>query len=96
MFVPRTRGGELARRLKEKELELAKHTFQAVRIVERNGHRLEHLLVKQDPFGDERCTRRDCLMCITAEKDIGQSRKTNIVFVTDCKLCRGEGGKFQY
>ena len=39
-------------------LELSRITLQTVRIVEMNGDRLEHTLVKGDPFGDENVTER--------------------------------------
>ena len=83
MFVPRTKGGELARRLKEKEKELSKHTLQTIRIVERNRDRLEHLLVRQDPFGEEKFGRRDYLMCATMTKDKRECRKANMLYTIE-------------
>ena len=44
MFIPRTRGGELAKQLREKELELEKLTGYRLKIVERAGKSLEKIL----------------------------------------------------
>ena len=75
LFVPRTRNGELAAKLRLKEQELNKFTKQKVKIIERNGKRVEHILCKSDPIGDNLCGRTECLMCETSEKDIGHCRK---------------------
>ena len=56
IFIPRTKGGELAKRIREKEIELNKHTIQRVKIIERNGDRLQHVLVRTDHYGDRLIT----------------------------------------
>ena len=96
LFVPRTEGGELARRLKDKETEIARNSYETVRIVERNGDRIEHVLVQQDPFGDEMCDRPDCLLCLTTDKERGTCRKTNLVYCISCNTCSKEGRRCQY
>ena len=58
-----------------KELELSKVSLQRVKIVEKNGSKLEHLITKPDPFGDPKCERGDCLLCQTSEKETGRCRK---------------------
>ena len=62
LFVPRTKEVKLADLLREKELELSKTLKQKVKIVERSGTRLEHLLCKSDPWGDLDCGRDNCLI----------------------------------
>ena len=91
LFVPRTTRGELARLIKAKEEEIGKITSHRIRIVERNGERLEHMLVKADPFGEEKCEERNCLMCKTDEKDQGRCKKKNLVYKIECRLCQTEG-----
>ena len=44
-----------------------------------NGNKLEHTLVKKDPFGEDMCSRQDCLLCLTQEKPEGRCRKTNLL-----------------
>ena len=92
LFVPRTEGGALATLLKKKEKELEMFSTHRVRIIERNGERLEHILTKPDPFGEDKCEKMDCLLCQTNEKEKGTCKKTNVVYKIECRLCR-KGGK---
>ena len=91
LFVPRTPGGELANQLKKKEEELGKLTTHRIRIVERNGEKLEHILTKPDPFGQEKCKKETCLLCRTDEKEMGKCKKKNIVYKIECRLCLKQG-----
>ena len=50
MFVPYTKGGELARRLRLAEEDLMKQTGVKIKIVERTGRRIVDLLFKADPW----------------------------------------------
>ena len=79
-----------------KEKELNKFTMQKVKIIERNGKIIEHLLCKSDPWGDDRCEREDCFMCLSSEKEVGKCRKSNVVYHITCRLCEGKGEKVQY
>ena len=96
IFIPRTQGGELARRIREIEKDLAKHSLQTVKVVERNGDRIEHLLVKVDPLGDPLCQRPECFSCKTTDKDQGKCRQTNIVYRIQCNPCNTLGSKVNY
>ena len=75
---------------------MARNSYQTVRIVQRNGDRVENLLVQQDPFGEEKCDRQDCLLCLTTDKEKGVCRKTNRVYCNSCTTCSKEGGRCQY
>ena len=44
LFIPRTPGGALATLMKEKEKEINMLSKKKVKIIERNGKRLEHIL----------------------------------------------------
>ena len=79
--------------MKLKEEEIGRITSQRVRIVERNGERLEHLLTKPDPFGEEKCSDKSCLLCLTSKKEAGRCRKTNLVYKIECTVCKGKGGR---
>ena len=81
----------------EKERELSKHTLQIVKVVERNGDRIEHLLVKADPMGERLCSRPECFVCSTTYKDKGKCRLTNLVYhVAGMDLRFNTGGKPPY
>ena len=96
LFVARTKNGELADLLRKKEEEINKFSKQKVKIIERNGKRIEHILCKSDPWKDELCSRHDCFMCKTAEKEVGHCRKQNITYKITCKLCKSKGSKVEY
>ena len=63
IFVPRTRSGELAKLLREKEQEMENLTGYRFKIVERTGLNLERLLHKSNPWSGEDCARDSCLLC---------------------------------
>ena len=91
LFVPRTPQGELAKLIKQKEEEIRKLTTHRIRIVERNGTKIEHILTKPDPFGVEKCQKDTCLVCLTDEKEKGRCKTKNVVYKIECKICKKEG-----
>ena len=48
MFVPFTKGSQLARRMRETELTMEQMSGYKLKIVERGGIKLEHILVKKN------------------------------------------------
>ena len=50
MFVPYTKGRELARRMRKADEELAKQTGNKIKIVEKTGFKLIDTLHKADPW----------------------------------------------
>ena len=96
LFVPRTKGGKLAQLLKDKERELNKFSTHKIRIVEKNGDKLEDILVRKDPFGDSKCEKETCLMCRTNDKDTGTCKKPNIVSKIECLACKEKGTSCTY
>ena len=90
MFVPFTKGGELAKMLREAEEELGKQTGFKIKIVE-SGTRLVDLLHKSDPWQGKDCHREGCLVCSTKVKtgkgmDQDCTRRS-IVYETGCITC---------
>ena len=65
MFVPYTPGSQLAKMLRENEEKLAKVTKNRMKIVERTGTQLQHVLTKANPWKGEDCERTNCLLCNT-------------------------------
>ena len=63
MFVPYTPKGELAKRLREVENDMEKHTGNKLKIVERSGTKLIDLIHKSDPWEGQDCGREKCILC---------------------------------
>ena len=86
MFVPYTRGGELAKRLRTAEEELGRQTGIKIKVVEKTGTRLVDLLHKSDPWQGQDCQRPGCLICVTKAKTgrgLSQDcKKRNVVYKT--------------
>ena len=64
MFVERTPDESLLEALKAKERELSPLVGYHTKIVEKNGLKLEQILVQQDPWKGWDCGRADCVVCI--------------------------------
>ena len=100
MFVPYTPEGELLRRLKEAEEEVANQTGIKIKMVEKAGTKLSDILHKSDPWQGKDCGRDLCLLCKTkaaTEKNEKQDcTQRNIVYETWCLLCeRRESEKIE-
>ena len=96
MFVPRTKNGELARKLREKEMELGKLTGFRLKIVERAGTSIEKMLHKSNICAGEDCDRDKCLMCESksrSEEPPQSCYKRNCVYEIVCNLCEKQDPK---
>ena len=82
--------------MQEKEKEITNFSLQTVKIIERNGEKLEDILVSKDPVGDTRCDRIDCFMCMTQKRDKGMCRKANVVYSITCNTCKTGGDMSTY
>ena len=51
IFVPQTKHSELAKRLRENEIDMEKHTGYKIKIVERSGRGLNRILTNSNPWG---------------------------------------------
>ena len=91
MFVPYTKGGELARRIRAAEEDLQRQTGVKIKIVERTGRKLIDLLHRADPWQGQDCGRPGCLLCETklkTEKNLRQDcTKRCIIYETWCISC---------
>ena len=63
LFADNTKGGTLARKLKEEEKRLGGVTSYRIRIVESAGMALSRLLPSTNPWGPGDCGREDCKIC---------------------------------
>ena len=95
LFVPKTPGGELAKRLKTVENDLEKMTGERVKIVERAGIMIKRILHKSNPWAGGNCGREGCLVC-RFEKGGGDCKKRNVTYRTECLKCNESGKTQQY
>ena len=97
MFVPYTPKGELARRMREVETDMEKHTGIKLKIVERSGTKLIDLIHKADPWEGQDCGRDKCILCETKQKTgkfLSQDcHKRCVVYETWCLTCEERGRK---
>ena len=89
LFIPGTKGGELASRLRKEEEELSKLTGYRVKIVERSGLKISSMLHRSNPWADDPCRREDCMVC--ASEDGGCCTIRNVVYKTSCLECKKDG-----
>ena len=92
LFVPRTPGGDLARRLREAEMKISNLTGDRIKIVEKAGIKLESRLHKSNPWSGGGCSRKGCLVCRQGEEGkSGDCRRRNILYRTTCLECKEKG-----
>ena len=93
LFVPPTPRGELAKMLKKRELELNKNSNMNIRIVERGGPKMKHILVKKNPFPPKKCEINFCPFCNEDEnieicsKNRFQCSSFSVGYSIKCKSC---------
>ena len=83
-------------RIQKKEKELNKLTRRRVKVVERTGTQIQHILTKSDPWGDLKCTRKDCLVCASTQTERTKCRSTSTVYTNTCLICKSRGTKKLY
>ena len=91
LFLEQTPNGELARRFREAEIELAKLTGFRIKIVERNGTKVKNILHVTNPWAEGMCERAGCYPCSTGETKCCYKR--NIVYTNTCRQCTGADDK---
>ena len=66
-------------------------------MIERNGRRLSEILVKNNPWSSEPCTRQNCPVCQQEVRPkVPGCHRRNITYVNVCLTCEEEGIKTQY
>ena len=95
LFVPKTEGGELAKRMRLAEQEIEKITGDRIKVVERAGTMLKRILTKSNPWAGGNCGRIDCLVC-RYEEGGGDCRRRNATYRTQCLSCKEKNGKESY
>ena len=94
-FIPHTENSELAKRVREKLKSFEEISCIRVRIVERIGKKLVDILHKSNPWEAIHCEREDCMFCNSGEeKLLGKCKSKNIVYETECMLCKRDERKW--
>ena len=97
MFVPYTRGSELAKELRETEYQMGDMTGSRLKVVERAGVKLMDMLTRANPWKGQDCGRQKCLLCETKKytgKHLGQEcTRRNLVYETRCITCEERENK---
>ena len=89
MFVPSTKGGLLARMLKESEMEMARITKFRMKIQESGGIQLARLF-STDLARGKHCGREDCQPCGMSEESKTNCKQQNVLYESRCGLCNKE------
>ena len=89
LFVEQTPGGALANMFRQAEKYLAELTGFRVKIAEKNGTKIVHILHQSNPWAEGKCSRSGCLPCDTGDQKC--CFKRNIVYKNTCILCKKEG-----
>ena len=93
-FVPHTENSELAKRIRERLKFFEELSNIRVKIVERTGEKIENILHNSNPWESVNCNREDCMFCGCGdEKMTGKCKKRNVVYETECLICKGELGE---
>ena len=91
LFVPPTPGGELAKRLKQRELELNSGHKMNIKILEKGGIKVKNILVKKDPFPALKCNESNCPFCIQSPQILTHEKQTcsahNVGYRFQCQDC---------
>ena len=85
LFVPHTPHGELARRMKEKEVLNNQGRNIRFKIIEKSGVTLEQKLRRSNPWSGERCGRQNCFQCKTDEG--GDCWRESVTYSLVCEEC---------
>ena len=92
LFVPVTKGGKLAKELKKREQEINKNSHERIKIVEGGGIQMKNILVKKNPFPDEICEKKKCVLCNTDSNKFRIPCSTNNVgYRLICETCEDKG-----
>ena len=91
MFVPKTWGGVLQKRLLDLEPGLSAISGHRIRYIERGGVTMKQLLHRNNPWAGAPCYRAaSCLSCASDKDSKDNCSKRSIVYEVHCSFCREE------
>ena len=92
MFVQQTPNSQLLQQLRQTESKIMAVTGDRVKLVERSGTKLRHMLVSSDPWRNTKCSDKKCLVCTNPLNTNFLCRKRNVSYKTYCLKCAEEAG----
>jgi hypothetical protein len=81
LFVEQTRKGELAANLRQVEQRLQELTGFHIKVVERGGSKLSHLLANTNPWAGGNCGRQGCVTCEQGGDRLPPCTKRSIICI---------------
>ena len=93
LFVEQSKGGELAKRLREIERKVNIIVVYKTKIMEGVGSKLKDLLPNNNPWKGEHCGRPSCIPCSHPGEVKQDCRKRSIIYENTCQICNPEDGK---
>ena len=90
LFVEQSKGGELAKRLREVERKANKIVGYKTKIVEGVGNKLKDLLPNANPWKGAHCGREKCIPCNQPTDQKQDCRRRNIIYENICLTCNPE------
>ena len=97
IFIDRTDDGALAEEIRVAELEMASVTGYRVKVIEKNGCKLENILVRRDRYVGWDCRRSECQCCKVkpARNRKDNCNKQSLVYTARCEVCMLDQEKLQ-
>ena len=92
LFVDQTKGGILAKKIREQEDRLATLTGFRVKIVENGGSQLSQVF-PTNPWAGQTCGRDECWTCKQGDKTPINCFSRNILYESHCSICADERGQ---
>ena len=93
MFVEQTRGGQLAKDIREVLTRLEPLLGFKVKVVERSGTSLRNMMPNTNPWAGAHCSRTDCVTCTQDCESKPDCMKRNLVYEHICTLCNPDAKK---
>ena len=92
LFVPVTKGGTLAKEMKQREEEINKFSKERIKIIEDGGIKLKNMLVNKNPFKVEKCEQIKCALCKeNSTKSNIPCNSNNVGYRFQCDTCQDRG-----
>ena len=91
LFLPCTPNSELMKRVRNTDREFRRGTgIKRVKFVERAGSTIADLLVSGNPWGDQKCGRKDCFICVSEKESMKHCMKENALYKIQCIECKSK------
>jgi hypothetical protein len=96
LFVPVTKGGMLAKEMKNREEEINKYSKERIKIVEGGAIQMKNILVNKNPFPTQTCEIKKCIICESKEPGKIPCNSNNVGYQLICNTCSDRGKQKVY